>query len=32
MSDLDLLSPDAVTPALTAKLRHLASDLDRIAK
>ena len=29
--DLGLLSPDAVTPALTAKLRHLASDLDRIA-
>ena len=29
--DLSLLSPDAVTPALTAKLRHLATDLDRIA-
>jgi Family of unknown function (DUF6634) len=29
--DLSLLSPDAVTPSLTAKLRHLANDLDRIA-
>ena len=29
--DLSLLSPDAVTPALTAKLRSLAHDLDRIA-
>lgn len=29
--DLSLLSPGAVTPALTAKLRRLASDLDRIA-
>ena len=29
--DLGLLSPGAVTPALTAKLRHPASDLDRIA-
>ena len=29
--DLTLLSPDAVTPALTAKLRGLADDLDRIA-
>jgi hypothetical protein len=29
--DLSLLSPGAVTPALTAKLRHLASDLNRIA-
>ena len=29
--DLSLLKPDAVTPALTAKLRRLAHDLDRIA-
>jgi hypothetical protein len=29
--DLTLLSPGAVTPALTAKLRSLACDLDRIA-
>ena len=29
--DLTLLSPGAVTPALTAKLRSLAHDLDRIA-
>jgi hypothetical protein len=29
--DLTLLSPDAMTPALTAKLRSLADDLDRIA-
>ena len=29
--DLTLLAPDAVTPALTAKLRSLAYDLDRIA-
>jgi hypothetical protein len=29
--DLSLLSPNAVTPALTAKLRQLARDLDRIA-
>jgi hypothetical protein len=29
--DLSPLSPGAVTLALTAKLRHLASDLDRIA-
>ena len=29
--DLSLLSPRAVTPALTAKLRSLAHDLDRIA-
>ena len=29
--DLSLLAPDAVTPALTAKLRSLAHDLDRIA-
>jgi hypothetical protein len=29
--DLSLLAPDAVTPVLTAKLRGLAHDLDRIA-
>ena len=29
--DLSLLKPDAVTPALTAKLRSLAHDLDQIA-
>ena len=29
--DLTLLSPGAVTPALIAKLRSLACDLDRIA-
>jgi hypothetical protein len=29
--DLNLLSPEAMTPALTAKLRRLAVDLDRIA-
>lgn len=29
--DLSLLSPGAVTPKLTAKLRSLAYDLDRIA-
>jgi hypothetical protein len=29
--DLSLLAPDAVTPALTAKLCSLAHDLDRIA-
>jgi len=29
--DLSMLAPDAVTPALTAKLRRLAHDLDRIA-
>ena len=29
--DLTLLSPGAVTPALTAKLQSLAHDLDRIA-
>ena len=29
--NLSLLSPEAVTPALTAKLRRLATDLDRIA-
>ena len=29
--DLSLLAPDAVTPALTAKLRSLACDLDLIA-
>jgi hypothetical protein len=29
--DLTLLSPGGVTPALTAKLRSVAHDLDRIA-
>jgi len=31
MIDLNMLSPQAITPELTSKLRRLADDLDRIA-